>query len=71
MTLILRAPVTCPECAASFRGVWETAGTPADQACPQGHVFSAVWPRWPFKPETVIRRHDDPPESLQLKKSEK
>lgn len=58
--ITLRAPLACPQCGAKVAGFWtEVSIDGAEQRCGCGLAFTAAWPGFPFKPETIIAPHDD------------
>jgi hypothetical protein len=57
--ITLRAPLQCPACGGRVAGVWaDDNSDEAEQRCGCGHVFTAEWPGFPFKPPTIVIPRD-------------
>jgi hypothetical protein len=58
--ITLRAPLACPQCGGKVAGFWtEVTIDGAEQRCGCGHLFTAEWPGFPFKPPTIIMQAVD------------
>lgn len=51
--ICLSAEIGCPSCGGRFVAVWTSGSPEAGQRCPSGHRFTAAWPGFTFRPETV------------------